>query len=158
MAALANSGTAGYIGGGFDGGYLSGIDKITFSSDSKSTLSATFNSERNFHASAANSGTAGYFAGGLTNGGNDLLSQIAKLTFSSDAVSVLSATLSSARAYLDGAANTGVAGYFAGGNTSAGSQTTIDKLTFSTETNSVLSATLAPARGQVATFADCGVF
>jgi hypothetical protein len=44
----SNSGTAGYIAGGYDSAAISGIDKITYASDTKSTLSATLSAGRNF--------------------------------------------------------------------------------------------------------------
>jgi hypothetical protein len=43
---MADSGVAGYFGGGLDGSSLSGIDKITFPADTKTTLSATLTSVR----------------------------------------------------------------------------------------------------------------
>ena len=96
---------AAYFAGGYDGSNeISGIDKITFSGDTKSTLSATLSTARRSLAGAANSGTAAYFAGG-ENGVN--ISGIDKIAFSGDTKSTLSATLSNARAYLAGAANSG---------------------------------------------------
>jgi hypothetical protein len=57
---FAKSGTAGYIAGGFDssqGAQVSRIDKLAFSNDSKSTLSATVNNPvRGIMSSFANSG------------------------------------------------------------------------------------------------------
>ena len=49
---------AGYFGGGSNSGLsISGIDKITFPADTRTTLSATLSSARYFHAGMANSGT-----------------------------------------------------------------------------------------------------
>ena len=56
LAGMANSGTAGYFGGGFDTVAISGIDKITFSADTKSTISATLSTARFAHAGFANCG------------------------------------------------------------------------------------------------------
>ena len=95
---------AAYFAGGIDTNNISGIDKIAFSSDAKSTLSATLSTARYALAGAANSGTAAYFAGG--NDGSNI-SGIDKITFSGDAKSTLSATLSSPRDVLAGAANSG---------------------------------------------------
>jgi hypothetical protein len=53
---MANSGTAGYFGGGYDSDYISGIDKITFPADTKSTLAATLTMARAAFAAMANSG------------------------------------------------------------------------------------------------------
>ena len=50
---------AAYFAGGYDGSNeISGIDKITFSGDTKSTLSATLSTASYILAGAANSGTA----------------------------------------------------------------------------------------------------
>ena len=54
---MANSGVAGYFGGGIGGsGYISGIDKITFPADTKTTLSATLTSALQGLAGFADSG------------------------------------------------------------------------------------------------------
>ena len=55
---------AGYFGGGYNGVRISGIDKITFPADTKTTLSATLTTVRSSLAGMANSGEAGYFGGG----------------------------------------------------------------------------------------------
>jgi hypothetical protein len=157
QAGIANSGTAGYFGGGFQfpGNFLlSGIDKITFASDSKSTLSATLTTARNNHAGMANSGTAGYFGGGEDSGGK--ISGIDKIAFPADTKSTLAATLSTARFQLAAMANSGTAGYFGGGYDSdyiSG----IDKITFPADTKSTLAATLTMARAAFAAMANSGV-
>ena len=57
------SGVAGYVAGGSDsGGNISGIDKVSFPADSKTTLSATLTTARHSAAGFANSGVAGYVA------------------------------------------------------------------------------------------------
>jgi len=48
---MANSGTAGYFGGGY---LTSGIDKIAFPADTKTTLAATLTSARYSLAGMAN--------------------------------------------------------------------------------------------------------
>jgi len=154
MAGFANSGTAGYVGGGNDGSNISGIDKITFSADTKSTLSANLTSARQYLGGMANSGVAGYFGGGNDSGGN--ISGIRKITFSADTEAGLSATLTSARQGLAGMANSGTAGYFAGGYDGA-RVSGIDKITFSADTKSTLSATLTSARSDLAGMADSGI-
>ena len=79
-AAMANSGTAGYMAAtqGPAGG-TSQIEKLTFSNDSKSIISATLSAARYGSAGMASSGTAGYFSGGSTAGSN-----VDKSTFSND--------------------------------------------------------------------------
>ena len=51
---------AGYVAGGNDsGGNVSGIDKVSFPADSKTTLSATLTTARSDAAGFANSGEIG---------------------------------------------------------------------------------------------------
>ena len=88
-------GVAGYFAGGFDTGYVSRIDKITFPADTKTTLSATLTTARSDTTGMANSGVAGYAAGGY---GGSYLSGIDKITFPADTKTTLSATLTAATA------------------------------------------------------------
>ena len=149
-----SGGTSGYFGGGFDsGGNVSGIDKITFPADSKTTLSATLSSARSEVSGMSNSGVAGYFGGGSDSGGN--ISGIDKIAFPADTKTTLSATLTSALFILAGMANSGVAGYF-GGGTGASTVNTIDKITFPADSKTTLSATLTTARYALAGMADSG--
>jgi len=66
LAGMANSGTAGYFGGGDDGSLVTWVDKFAFSDDGRTTISATLTVARKQLAGMANSGTAGYFGGGAT--------------------------------------------------------------------------------------------
>lgn len=153
--AMANSGTAGYAHGGNrtdDYGFTSYVDKITFSNDSKSTISATLSSINARNAAHANSGTAGYFLGGLIN-----LTTIDKITFSSDSKSAVSGGMSTPRNYHAGFANSGTAGYAAGGNNTSGTRlSSIEKLAYSNDAVSSTSVTMASARNNPAGFADSG--
>jgi hypothetical protein len=60
-------------------------------------------------------------------------------------------------AALTSMANSGTAGYFAGGNTGSGLTSRIDKLDFSAETITTISATLSIAKEGFAGMADSGV-
>ena len=97
---------------------------------------------------------AAYFAGGLDSGGN--IAGIDKIAFSGDTKSTLAATLSTARTNLAGAANSGTAAYFAGGQDTA-KIAGIDKIAFSGDTKSTLAATLSTARQVLAGAANSGV-
>ena len=145
----ANSGTAAYIAGGFDGALTSGIDKIAFLADTKSTLSATLSTARYAGAAMANSGTAAYFGGGYDSAA---ISGIDKIAFSADTKTTLSATLTSARYGLTGMANSGTAGYFAGGAALDG----IDKIAFSADTKTTLAEVLSAVRGYPGGAANSG--
>ena len=105
VPAFQNLGVAGYFGGGDDGANISGIDKVTFPADTKTTLSATLSTARNALAAMANSGVAGYFGGGAD---PSSISGIDKVTFPADTKTTLSATLSTARQKLAGMADSGV--------------------------------------------------
>lgn len=142
--AFANSGTAAYFSGGYSGSWLNGVDKIAFSNDTKSTLSATLSPIRAYAQGLANSGVAGYTGPGYTGVGATYTNTIAKVLFSNDTIANLSATLTVDGTDVGAAANSGTAGYWAGGATSNGSTpvNSIDKLTFSGDTKSTLSATL----------------
>ena len=98
------AGVAGYFGGGDDGAFISGIDKITFPADTKTTLSATLSSLRRMIAGMANSGVAGYFGGGDDGA---FISGIDKITFPADTKTTLSATLTTARSNMGGMADSG---------------------------------------------------
>ena len=98
-------GVAGYFGGGYDTGNISGIDKVTFPADTKTTLSATLTTARNSMGGMANSGTAGYIGGG-TNGTN--FDRIDKITFPADTKTTLSAVLTTVRQTVIGMADSGV--------------------------------------------------
>ena len=124
VAAMANSGTAGYFGGGNQSGTV--VDKFAFSDDSRSTLGTGLSSSRRAGAGMANSGTAGYFGGG-----GQWLAPVDKFAFSDDSRSTLGTGLSSYRNYLSAMANSGTAGYFAGGYNVSGSMSTVNKFAFS---------------------------
>jgi hypothetical protein len=137
------------------------IDKLSFDTDSVSTISATISSLNSnlFGAGFANSGTAGYYAGGYNNAG---LSKIDKLTFSSESRSTISATFSAGRSYTAACANSGTAGYMGGGqdDATAGSNrygsSDIQKLTFSNDSRSTIGATLSTNISNHAAMANSG--
>ena len=140
---FANSGQNGYV----MGGNQTAIYKHAYSNDAITTISASFPRSSNERAAASsNNGVAGYILGGGDNDGSCGSSDvIVKLTFASDAISTISATLSARKRTAAGLANSGVASYCIGGynNCGLGVGTTIDKLSHTTETRSVLSATVS---------------
>ena len=56
-AGFANSGVAGYVAGGYDSARVSGIDKVSFPADTKTTLSATLTTARVYAGGFADSGS-----------------------------------------------------------------------------------------------------
>lgn len=160
---FANSGTAGYFSGGTDGqgNYLSSIKKLTFSGESLSTIGATLSHTNSaYSAGMANSGTAGYISGGTKGAYNLNMSQIDKLTFSNESVSTLSYTYSPNRNGQTSFANSGTAGYFAGGQFVAGDTVygamDIYKVSFSNDSVSNLAATLSVLNDSPGGFAKSG--
>ena len=102
---MSDSGVAGYIGGGGSPN-LNRIDKITFSTDTKTTLSATLTTNRRNIAGMSNTGVAGYFGGGTDSVGS--IDGIDKIAFPADTKTTLSATLTAAIAILGAFADCGV--------------------------------------------------
>jgi hypothetical protein len=89
----------GYFGGGSSiNGPVSTMDKVTYSTDTRSTVPGAFlSSNRNSLAATGNS-TAGYFGGGV---GAGLRSTMDKVTFVNDTTAAVpGAALSVARYYL----------------------------------------------------------
>jgi len=163
MAGFANSGVAGYVAGGNQGNKVSSIVKLVFSNLAVSTLSATLTGVREMPAGFANSGTAGYVAGGIDDQNVSVFckSNIDKITFSTDARSAVTATMSSSKGYLSGVANSGTAGYIVGGYFTNDFVTetyysTVDKLVFSGETRSTLAGRLANKTAYSSAFSNNG--
>jgi uncharacterized repeat protein (TIGR02543 family) len=130
---------AGYFAGGWNENNQKFIDKLLFSNESRSTLTATLSRSVSNH-SACNSLLAGYFAGG----GNQ--SFIDKLLFSDETRSTLTATLS-LPVDDQSACNSTLAGYFAAGGNNDGEQSFIDKLLFSDDSRTTLTAILSQSVG-----------
>ena len=158
--AMSNNGTAGYIAGGQSSaeGHSSPssiVDKLTYSGESRSTLSTGLSVGRDEQpAGVANGSTAGYFGGGNENGGwSEGSTVIDKFAFSNDSRSVVSDGLSQQVRAPGAMANSGTAGYWAGGYKYApGTWDHIDKMTFSNDSRSTISATIHNA-----TWACCGM-
>jgi hypothetical protein len=147
-ASFSNSGTAGY-----NMSVSSTLDKLTYSNDTMSTTSvnSTYPSG-GFGGTFSNSGTAGY---GGNSGGAAV--QIYKLLFSNDTVSYTSSNMYAAVSSSTGLANSGTAGYFAGGTASSVSISVVQKVTFSTDTRTNLGSVLSSTRFVAAGLQNKGV-
>ena len=167
-SSFSNVGTAGYLAGGYDSGSnrLDSISKLIYSSEAESTISAVMSRARYETAAFSNSGSAGYMAGGYGTayGSNQGLMQlINKLTYSNENPSTLSATLtmiynnSFGKYGAMGFADTGTAGYVAGGWAGIEDVEIIDKITFSNDSKSTLSATMHDGRRHGAGIEDKNV-
>jgi len=96
---------------------------------------------------------AGYFAGGYSSLPN-VLTTVDKFVFSNDSRTTLATGLSSTRLGLSGFANSGVAGYTAGGQ---GGTTPMDKFAFTNDSRTSLATNLSVARDRPPSFANSGV-
>ena len=95
--------------------------------------------------------------GGYIGGGYDgnFVAAIQKLLFSVDTISTIT-PFAAGRVAGSAMANSGVAGYFAGGNASAGFVGSIDKVDFAADIQSVSSTTLTTPRFSMAGYANSG--
>jgi hypothetical protein len=154
-----NSSLSGYFSGGYDGGIYNGsdvldsgtlpgtfysfIDRLLFSNESLTILSAAL-SQTITEQSACNSTLSGYFAGGFNVDSNQnkfFHSFIDRLLFSNESRSTLSAIL-----YMNitdqSACNSSLAGYFAAGYDGSYHHY-IDRLLFSNESRTILGASIS---------------
>ena len=132
---------AGYMGGGDAGSSVDVIRKMDFGTEASSTLTATLTAVAYIVGGMANSGVAGYFGGGRGGSPTANLTTVDKIAFTDDSKSTLGTGLSSARQMPTGLGNAGVAGYFAGGQTT----TTVDKFAFPGDSRSTLGTGLDAA-------------
>jgi hypothetical protein len=148
---------AGYYAGGFNGAnFLSGIDKITFATDTKSTLAAVVSVPKYAGAGLANSGTAGYYAGGYGGGGVTYTNIVDKIAFPGDVKTTLAATLTLTVDFCSGISNVQIAGYVAAGYYSSGNAN-IDKFDFNTDAKSTVVAALTSTRYDLCGISNTGV-
>jgi hypothetical protein len=155
---FANSGVAGYIGGGesVSGSRLNSVNKITFPADTITTLGTNLSTATGYITGCANNGVAGYFVGGEdsvdsgTRRGH-------KYTFPSDTYSSNNSFLPTNQGTMRAAgfANSGVAGYIAGGQR-ASVYTTVHKIAFPSDTVTQLGTGLSTARFYLGGMANSG--
>jgi hypothetical protein len=146
-----NNGVAAYIVGGMTITGTTGIstsNKMLYSSETPALLSTTLSPARGGIGGVYNANTASYHAGGTSDNGPTLFSTINKMTFSSDTLSTLSATLNQAIGYNPTAQGTyaSTSGFWFGGYNQAPDTATINRLTFSTETRDNPASLAAPSR------------
>lgn len=156
--AVSNKGIAGYYAQ-TNPTTSSQIQKLTFSSEAISTLSATwpYSGSNSTGSCVSNYGVAGYSMGVYFGSTGSVGNGIVKLNYSSEATSILSATIptNSNNTPSAGVGNTGVAGYAMGGYIGSGSDTSaISKLTFSSETTSSAAILSSASRAGASVFKD----
>ena len=113
------------------------IRKIIFSSETTSTISATWSGPNSGSGGISNTDVAGYFLPATRN-------QMTKFTFSNETASTISATTSANGNTASHFTNVGVAGYVVLG---FNANTTVQKLALPAETISTLSSGLTVGRG-----------
>jgi hypothetical protein len=157
---MANSGTAGYFGGGSPvSSSGSTVDKFDFSDDSRTTLDPGLSLARYQLAAMANSGTAGYFGGGYASAQLGVYDTVDKFAFPSDSRTTLDPGLTDGTRLLAGMANSGTAGYFGGGSTvtsGGGYELTVYKFAFSDDSRTTLGTGLSAAKHSLAAMANSG--
>jgi hypothetical protein len=143
LAATGNS-TAGYFGGGLSAyGQFSIMDKVTYSTDTRTTVPGANLSVARSRLAATGNSTAGYFGGGFD--GTNPRSTIDKVTYSSDTTAAVPGAALSVARYTLAATGNSTAGYFGGGTFPAFS--TMDKVTYSSDTTAAVpGAALSAAR------------
>jgi len=135
LAGMANSGVAGYFGGGDNGSRVTTVDRFAFPADTRTTLGTGLSVATDYNTGINNKGVAGYFGGGFA---PTRTTRVDKFAFPGEARTTLGTGLADGRGEMAGFANKGVAGYFAGGYTGSNSAT-VDKFAFPSDTRSSLS-------------------
>jgi hypothetical protein len=156
----SNYGTAAYWFGGRTnaGTNTNVIDRINFPADTRTRLAATLFDTRWDTTGSTNQAVASYIAGGRYGGSNFWIGRVEKFSFSTETISSLG-DIAPALTGRGGFANSGVAGYFAGGASEFGTVTSsVTKLDFSSDTVSGLPVGLSTARAGLGGFSDEGVF
>jgi nitrogen regulatory protein PII-like uncharacterized protein len=161
-AGMANSGVAGYFGGGSNADNVSAdvatVNKFAFADDSRTVLATGLSEGKRDLAAMSNSGVAGYFGGGLDSVAIVVFTKVDKFAFPADTKSTLGTGLSTARDTHGGLSNSGVAGYFGGGETTGNvNLASVEKFAFPGDSRSTLGTGLSAARRQIAAMANSGV-
>ena len=136
LASFSNSGTAGYLLGGYGGAYKDDIEKFAFPSDTRSALT-DLPYPVAWADGFADVGVSGYHTGGWEHVAHNVTT-IYKWAFSNDARTTSNGSLSVADSQQTSAANSGSAGYVFAGY--SGGATWVDKFTFTTDTRTSLTA------------------
>jgi hypothetical protein len=142
----ADAPVAGYVFGGV--GPLSSVERLQFSNDAISTISATLSAGRQ-GVTASESIANAYIAGGSA--ASVFVSTVDKMQFSSQTISNLSGSALSAIKDLMAGFSSNLYGYFAGGrtNTFGGTTAVIERIQFSNDARTNIAATLTQTRGEI---------
>jgi hypothetical protein len=146
LAAVSSS-SYGYFGGGFappstPSFFKDTIDRIDFSNETTSPVTATLTQGRN-GLGAVSSSSYGYFAGG---GNGPEVDTVDRIDFSNETISTPGNNLPQVKAFF-GSISSSSYGYLGGGQTN---NDKIDRIDFSNETTSPVTATLSQGRNSLA--------
>ena len=144
-AAHSNSGSAGYIAGGYNDPLTpkssDNIDKLLYADDTASLLSAELDQRRTAAVGMSNSGTAGYICGGDVDGTATYSDLVDKFVYASDTSSELGTALGFTQNTGAGFSHKGAFGFVIGGYSGSGAAgylDEIDKWVFSSDTRSAM--------------------
>lgn len=143
--AISNSGTAGYLLGGYEiaGPVQTLIQKISTPQDTKSNLSSTLPVGKFQQQQMVRGTVSGYTPGGASQGYTIRYRTTDRLVYSTEVASTLGVTMAGGGNAGTGLTNGVVCGYHMGGYTDATADHTInDKFAYSSETFSTLTAAL----------------
>ena len=135
--------THGYFGGGnYQSNYRSVVDRITFSSGSRSRIPGADLSVGRRQLSACGNLTAGYFIGGFNNSSSPSdQSEVDKLTYASDTAAAVPGAFTPAAVYDHNSTGSPSVGYIGGGTKSPSDiEQQFDKLTYATDTTAAAPA------------------
>lgn len=151
---------AGYVAGGrgADSPFTyATIHKFSFADDTRSTLATGLNIAKKEFAGMSNAKVASYFGGGFDAGETARLTTVTKHPYADDSRSTLGTGLSMGRSQLAAFGDSGVAGYFAGGDgTSGNAQTIVDKFAFPADTRTTLGTGLSGTRSRLSGMSNSG--
>ena len=155
-ATHSNSGTAGYVCGGYVSAHSSRIDKLSYVSESVSTLANGLTATTYESAGFSNPNTYGYVVGGQNASFNKHGNRIERTTYSNDTTSGITMSIGSFNQEISATANGATAGYIFGGYENPSGSNSIFKFNMSNNTTVNANVNLTNSVGSSAACANVG--
>lgn len=155
-ATHSNSGTAGYVCGGYVSSMSSRIDKLAYVSDSVSTLANGLTATTYESAGFSNPNTYGYVVGGQNASFNKYGNRIERTTYSTDTTEAITMSVGSLNQEISATANGATAGYIFGGFENPSGSNSIFKFNMSNNTAAHAGVNMTHSVGSSAAFANVG--
>ena len=155
-ATHSNSGTAGYVCGGYVSSMSSRIDKLAYVSDSVSTLANGLTATTYESAGFSNPNTYGYVVGGQNASYNKHGNRIERTTYSTDTTSGITMSVGSLNQEISATANGATAGYIFGGFENPSGSNSIFKFNMSNNTAAHANVYMTHSAGSSAACANVG--